>query len=101
MDTFTELAKGKVIFVRCGPDSETVAHFLLRCTQWDRERRDLIEKVGPLFGNLSHMLGGKPQASPTEGQVVEPEKSTWKPDLKVIKAVIKFARETQRLASNA
>lgn len=80
----------------CGVERETVPHFLLRCTRWNDQRHALIEAVGPAFGNLSQILGGKPEsvsaASESNGR-------TWKPDIKIVRAVIAFAMATGRLTS--
>ena len=43
----------------CGIERETVQHFLLRCTRWNEQRRELIETAGPHFGNLPRTLGGR------------------------------------------
>jgi hypothetical protein len=78
----------------CGVERETVAHFLLRCTRWNEPRRALVEAAGPHFGSLPRMLGGK--AESVDG-ASEPNGRAWKPDIKIVRAVIAFAMETQRL----
>lgn len=78
----------------CGVERETVAHFLLRCTRWNEQRRALIEAAGPHFGSLPWMLGGK--AERVDG-ASEPNGRTWKPDIRIVRAVIAFAMETERL----
>jgi hypothetical protein len=80
----------------CGSERETIPHFLLRCIRWNGQRRALIEAAGPSFGNLSQMLGGKPEIV---GDASEPNGKAWKPDVKIVRAVIAFAMETGRLAS--
>jgi hypothetical protein len=42
------------------------------------------------------MLGGKPD---TTDRANEPNIGAWKPDIKIVKAVIAFAMETKRLAN--
>ena len=79
----------------CGVARETVPHFLLRCTRWNEQRRALIEAAGPSLGNLSLMLGGKPAMV---GDASERSGRAWKPDVKIVRAVIAFAMETERLA---
>ena len=79
----------------CGVERETVPNFLLRCTQWHEQRRALIEAAGPSLGSLSQMLGGKPGIV---GDASEPNGRAWKPDVKIVRAVIAFAMETGRLA---
>lgn len=51
--------------------------------------------AGAHFGNLSLMLGGKPT---NLDEVDETSGKGWKPDLKLVKAVIVFAMATGRLA---
>ncbi|KAJ5215587.1 uncharacterized protein N7498_001994 [Penicillium cinerascens] len=79
----------------CDVERETVPHFLLRCTRWNEQRCALIEAAGPSLGNLSQMLGGKPA---TVGDASEPSGRAWKPDVKIVRAVIAFAMETGWLA---
>lgn len=54
----------------CGIERETVSHFLHRCTRWTEQRRALIEAAGPSFGNLSQMLGGKPENVENAGELL-------------------------------
>ena len=79
----------------CGVERETVPHFLLRCTRWNEQRRALTEAVGPSLGSLSQMLGGKPEIV---GDASESNGRAWKPDVKIVRAVIAFAMEKGRLA---
>ncbi|KAJ5240479.1 uncharacterized protein N7469_002070 [Penicillium citrinum] len=72
------------------------AQVQLRASAWNEQRRALIEAAGPSFGSLSQMLGGKPGNA--EG-TSEPNGRAWKPDIKIVKAVIMFAMETGRLAN--
>lgn len=78
----------------CGVERETVQHFLLQCVQWNEQRRALIDAAGSNYGSLSYMLGGKPESvDGTDGQ----NRRTWKPDIKVVKAVVAFAVGTKML----
>jgi hypothetical protein len=79
----------------CGVERETVPNFLLRCTRWNEQPRALIEAAGPSLGNLSPMLGDKPAIV---GDASEPSGRAWKPDVKIVRAVIAFAMDTGRLA---
>ena len=92
IDTFMESAE---VIAICGVERKTVTHLLFRCTRWNEQRRTLIEATGPSFGSLSLILGGRP------GEVSETSESNgraWKPDIKVFRAVIAFAMETELLA---
>ena len=79
----------------CGIERETVPHFLFRCTRWNEQNHALIEATGLSFGSLSQMLGGKPEIA---GDASESNGRAWKPDVKIVRAVIAFAMETGRLA---
>ncbi|KAJ5642745.1 endonuclease/exonuclease/phosphatase [Penicillium lividum] len=79
----------------CGVERETVQHFLLRCTRWNEHRRVVIEAAGSSFGSLSHMLGGKSDMAVDTSEL---NGRLWKPDVKVVKAVVAFVRKTGRLA---
>lgn len=79
----------------CGIERETVQHFLLQCAQWSEQRRTLIGAAGSNYDNLSYMLGGKPES--IDG-TSDQNGRAWKPDIKVVKAVVAFAVETKRLA---
>ena len=78
----------------CGIQCETFSHFLLRCRRWNEQRRALIEAAGPSFGSLPQMLGGKPEII---GDASKPKGRPWKPDVKIVRAFIVFAIETERL----
>jgi hypothetical protein len=84
----------------CGQASESVRHFLLHCQKYQQLRNEMIEKAGKHYGDLSHMLGGKgrPQA-PGTSETGKGQKS-WKPDVTVVKTVIRFALNTGRLSNN-
>jgi hypothetical protein len=79
----------------CGVERETVQHVLFYFTQWNEQRRVLIDAVGPNYSSLSYMLGGKPES--VDG-TNEQNRRTWKRGIKVIKAIVAFAVETKRLA---
>jgi hypothetical protein len=55
----------------------------------------LVEAAGSGFGNLPYMLGGMPEEV---AGAEETRMRAWKPDIKVVKALITFAMETKRLA---
>lgn len=71
-----------------GVKCETVEHFLLRYTRWNEQRDMLAEAAGPYFSNLSRMLDGKLES--VDG-TNEPNGRAWKPDTKIVRAVIAFA----------
>ena len=71
----------------CGRASETVEHFLFRCTKWTRLREGMLQCTETRRGNLSFYLGGK---APSDSE-------RWKPDMKAVRATIKYALATGRL----
>lgn len=72
---------------RCGRERETVAHFLFRCSEWSDYREDMLQCTKKLRGNLSFYLGGK---SPSDGP-------KWKPNMRAVRATIRFVMATGRL----
>lgn len=71
----------------CGRASETVEHFLFRCTQWTAMREGMNQCTESKRGNLSFFLGGKSHSDPDR----------WQPDMKAVHAAIKYAIATGRL----
>ena len=71
----------------CGHARETVDHFLFRCIKWTTFRTEMLQCTTRHRGNISFFLGGK---SPTDDKA-------WTPDLKAVRATIRFALATGRL----
>jgi hypothetical protein len=71
----------------CGQASETVEHFLFRCTKWTTQREGMLKCSQTKMGNLSFFLGGK---AASDGE-------KWAPDMQAVRATIKFAIATGRL----
>jgi len=46
----------------CGSTSETIKHFLFRCSLWNQQRLRLFKDTSPRNGNLSYCVGGKTPA---------------------------------------
>jgi len=72
----------------CGQAQETMEHFLFRCRKWSAQREILIDCSREKIGNLSYFVGGKARS----------DNDKWNPDMRAVKAVIKFAMATGRLA---
>jgi hypothetical protein len=83
----------------CGEDTESVRHFLFQCTRWDHLRNDMIQAMGDRFGDLSFALGGRSDQFGTDGKPVDGDPSRWKPNVEVVRAALRFARNTGRLMS--
>ncbi|KAG7000626.1 hypothetical protein FOFC_03578 [Fusarium oxysporum] len=71
----------------CGQEEETVEHFLFRCPQWDEQQEHMRIVDREMMGNLSFFLGDK---TAEEGH-------RWSPNLRAVRAAIKFAISTGRL----
>jgi hypothetical protein len=71
----------------CGQATETVKHFLFRCTRWEAYRMQMLSQTDTRRGNLSFYLGGKAPSDP----------KTWTPNMDAVRATIKFAIATGRL----
>ena len=71
----------------CGQIEETIKHYLFECDQRKVQRETMLEGRKEEAGNLSYFLGGK---GPNDGD-------KWTPNLKAVRAIIKFATETKRL----
>jgi hypothetical protein len=74
----------------CGQARETVDHFLFRCKKWTAYRAEMLECTDTYRSNISFYLGGK---SPSD-------KKDWTPNMKAVRATIRFAMATGRLDMN-
>ena len=71
----------------CGQATESVKHFLFRCTKWDEQRRQLFRETDTRRGCLSFFLGGR---SPSD------QESNWKPNISAVRATIRYVLATER-----
>jgi ribonuclease HI len=71
----------------CGKASETVEHFMFRCNQWTEHRTEMLQCTNVHRGNISFYLGGK---SPSDAD-------NWSPNMRAVRAAIRFAIATGRL----
>ena len=65
----------------CGQATESVNHFLFRCTNWDTLRTQMLQQTETRKGSLSYFLGGKARSDPKD----------WTPVLSAVRATIKYA----------
>ena len=72
----------------CGRATESVKHFLFRCTQWDQQRQQLYQETDSRRGCLSFFLGGRAESEQEKG---------WTPDISAVRATVKYAIATGRL----
>ena len=76
--------------------TELIQHFLFSCRRWAQQRIKLREQHGDRFGDLSYALKG--YSSRREGgRNIDGPIECWKSDISIVKATIKFAKETGRL----
>ncbi|KAJ6439086.1 reverse transcriptase [Purpureocillium lavendulum] len=74
----------------CGQATETAEHFLFRCKKWAEQREILFTCSRTKIGNLSFFLGGKAAS----------DDDKWEPDLRAVRATIRFAIATKRLGNS-
>jgi hypothetical protein len=72
----------------CGQAKETIEHFLFRCSRWNQYRERMLQQTDTKMGCLSFFLGGKALSDP----------SSWKPNLAAVRATVRYAIATGRLA---
>jgi hypothetical protein len=75
---------------------ESIAHFLFSCRRWTQQRAELRRQHGDRFRDLSYALGGY-SSRQEGGSCVDGPLKDWKPDIKVVKATIQYAKDTGRL----
>jgi hypothetical protein len=81
----------------CGEGVETVRHFLLHCQRFQNLRSEMIEEAQDRYGDLSYMLGGRSLSRRADGTWLDGPETKWKPNLGVVKAVIRYTAATGRL----
>ena len=86
----------------CGRSGETVLHVLLRCDRYAEARKALREAAGDRWGDASYLLGGwSGRKDARTGKLVDGPRESWKPDLKVVRASIRFLYQTGRLSRSS
>lgn len=71
----------------CGHARETVEHFLWRCIRWTALRDGMLQCTETRRGSLSFYLGSKAPSDPKK----------WVPNMKAVRATIKYTIATRRL----
>ena len=74
-------------------EEATVDHLLFRCSRWSilREEHKIKRLAKGRWGDTAYLLGG------WSGERKDGALQSWKPNLKVVKATIKFVEATERL----
>jgi hypothetical protein len=75
----------------CGQATESIKHFLFRCTRWNEQRRQLFRETNTRRGCLSYFLGGR---SPSDRE------SDWAPNMSAVRATIKYVKATERFQAD-
>ena len=84
----------------CGYNEESIRHFMFDCPLWQQARRTLRQKVGDRWGDMSYMLGGwGDRIDRSSKKLVDGPKDRWKPNAKVVGAVIDYVNSTGRLST--
>lgn len=83
----------------CGRGPETIRHYLLLCPRYESQRRTLAANLGPQFGNVSHMVGGRDayKYSPTGEPHRDGPVEKWKSEISTVRETIRFVLESGRL----
>jgi hypothetical protein len=82
----------------CGADQETIEHFLCECHLWTSQRQALLGIVGCRQGDISYILGGWKRVIDTRtGKNKDGPMAKWRPNIEVLRAVVKFVQDTARL----
>ncbi|KAF3399584.1 hypothetical protein DPV78_006391 [Talaromyces pinophilus] len=81
----------------CQEGTESAEHFLFQCKQWDNLREPMTRAMGGRFGDLSYALGGRSTRLDSEGKPIDGPVEIWKPNMEVVKVVLKFMIQTKRL----
>jgi hypothetical protein len=86
----------------CRATQESIYHFLFRCSKWREERKNLRDTIGDRWGDLSYALGGwSGRKDRRTQQYVDGTREKWKPNIKVLKAVIEYVKATKRFQPRA
>jgi ribonuclease HI len=81
----------------CGREAETVAHFLVRCPRWRRQRDELQLYRHPRWGDFAFWLGAWTGRLDREGKYIDGDPKRWQPNIKAVKDILQFIRMTKRL----
>jgi len=81
-----DIGKEETEMCDCGVERETVEHFLFRCIKWEEAREKLATVTSDKQNDLSFHLGGKSAA----------DDAKWMPDLRSVRATIRFVKDTGR-----
>jgi hypothetical protein len=76
---------------------ESIKLFLFQCPKWRAERQNLQQTMEDRWGDLAYALGGWSGRTDREtGKPIDGLKRRWKPNVKVLKAVIQYVKTTKR-----
>jgi len=86
----------------CGTVVESIQHFLFYCPKWRSERNKLREAMADRWGDLAYALGGwSGRRDRRTGKFVDGKQERWKPNVKVLKAMIQYVKDTKRFQPKA
>jgi hypothetical protein len=86
----------------CGRSVETVLHVLLRCERYAEASKALREAACERWGDASYLLGGwSGREDVRTGKFVDGPRERRKPDLKAVRASIRFLYQTGRLSRSS
>lgn len=86
----------------CGRGDETVLHVLLHCERYADARKILREAAGDRWGDASYLLGGWSGCKDINtGKPIDGPRESWKPNLAVVRATIRFLYQTGTLSRSS
>jgi hypothetical protein len=85
----------------CGTGEKTVAHFLFLCPQWIGLRQHLRSALMDRWADLSYALGGWSDKKDRTRKLIDGRSDRWRPNTRVLKAVVQFVKETGRFQPKA
>jgi hypothetical protein len=81
---------------------ESIEHFLFQCPKWRNERNKLRETIADRWGDLAYDLGGwSGRKDMGTGKSVDGARERWKSNMKVLRAVIEYVKDTKRFQPRA
>lgn len=84
----------------CGQKG-TVKHVVLDCRLWTTERQELRAALEDKsrWGDMPYLLRGWSGRKDPRGRYIDGEASTWKPNMRAVKATIDFAAKVGRFSA--
>jgi ribonuclease HI len=103
-DTLARIGVEESAACTCGARIESVFHFLFHCPKWRDEQSNLQKTMAEVdrWADLAYALGGwSGRKDRGTDRFVDGPRERWKPNMKVLKAVIQYVKATGRFQPRA